>query len=97
MNTETDSQNPKSSPVRKPEFHRLDPDRDSRAFPTQWDLTSLPEPTHMAGELPQEDGEPGAQPASAMSAEWAEFFADLQLDPFLDDTDSVSKRDCSIF
>jgi len=78
-----------------PRQPRLDPDRDFSFFPARWDLSSLPEPGKPAeGQAPVQDqsGE-----TAQMDETSAKFFADLQLDPYLDDDSEPSKRDCSIY
>ena len=77
---------------RKP---RLDPDRDFRIYPAKWDLSSLPEPSQFAGG--HVDSQGMLENAGQMSEASARFFADLQLDPFLDGEGEPPKRDCSIY
>lgn len=79
----------------------LDPDRDFRFFPGNWDLSSLPEPASPVDQATNSsekvviDSDNGQ--ATEQSEASAKFFADLQIDPYLDGDGESSKRDCSIY
>lgn len=91
MNPEIGPEKPADS---NPRNSHLDPDRDSRFYPSKWDLSSLPDRPNFVetkGDLAEVSGA-----IDSMSDACAQFFADLQLDPFLDDDGLPSKRDCSI-
>jgi len=73
----------------------LDPERDTKTYPGKWDLSSLPEPIHppLNGKDPGEKNEtPSQSPTSALSAKYAE----MQIDPFLDDDSPESSWGCQI-
>ena len=62
---------------------RLDPERDTKAYPGKWDLSSLPEPVHppLNGKEPESKVEQASQPSSSLLSK---RYADMQVDRFLD-------------
>lgn len=83
-----------NGPVRS----QLDPERDTKAYPGKWDLSSLPQPTHPplnGTEHGQAPAEPSAMSTSATSTsepgrtDLPQRYAEMQIDPFLDEDEDT--------
>jgi hypothetical protein len=62
---------------------QLDPERDSKATPGKWDLSSMPEPVHppLNGTSPEQGEEEAAPPSTS---QLPKRYAEMHIDPFLD-------------
>lgn len=73
-----------NGPVRS----QLDPERDTKAYPGKWDLSSLPQPTHppLNG---TEHGQTPAEPSQPGPTDLPQRYAEMQIDPFLDEDEDT--------
>lgn len=73
----------------------LDPERDTKAYPGKWDLSSLPQPVHppVNGKDPGVKAEPPAEPPSSAQSQ---RYAEMQVDPFLDGDSPESCWGCQL-
>ena len=78
-----------NGPVRS----QLDPERDTKAYPGKWDLSSLPQPTHPPLNGTEHDQAP-AEPSAIGTSEQGRTdlpkrYAEMQIDPFLDEDEDA--------